>query len=214
MIGFVIVLILIFTPIFKGMNGLDYLDNLYNSISKGSAYYIPEVREKSNAFADTSIHMTVSLEDQTQAIKTAPLFQTAGAHVVVTDNRLELTANLGKILGNALEDADAMYHNQGDKISGKYGYEEKRVLFHWWKAFNLLEKELKKQKKFKEADMVSLVSKKAVETAYNYYEIEPQGIMDRLGIVIFSLVFYVVYTLWYGFAIMFLFEGWGMRLAH
>jgi hypothetical protein len=24
-----------------------------------------------------------------------------------------------------------------------------------------------------------------------------------------SLVFYVVYTLWYGFAIMYMFEGWG-----
>ncbi len=35
-----------------------------------------------------------------------------------------------------------------------------------------------------------------------------------LGIVIFSLIFYVVYTLWYGFAIMFMFEGWGMRLEH
>jgi hypothetical protein len=44
LIAFVIVLILFFSPIFHGKNGLDYLDNLYNSISKGSAYYIPEVR--------------------------------------------------------------------------------------------------------------------------------------------------------------------------
>jgi hypothetical protein len=38
--------------------------------------------------------------------------------------------------------------------------------------------------------------------------------MDRLGVVVFSLVFYVIYTLWYGFAIMFIFEGWGMQLEH
>ena len=62
--------------------------------------------------------------------------------------------------------------------------------------------------------MVAAVNQKAVETAYNYYRIEPQNISDRYGIVIFSLVFYVAYTLWYGFAIMFLFEGWGMRLEH
>ena len=43
---------------------------------------------------------------------------------------------------------------------------------------------------------------------------EPQSIMDRLGVVIFSLVFYVIYTLWYGFAILFMFEGWGMKLEH
>jgi len=213
-IAFVIVLIIFFSPIFEGKNGLDYLDNLYNSISKGSAYYIPQVKEKSDAFTGNSIQVTFTLADQKQAQETLPLFQAAGAHVAAAENRLELTGDLGKILGNALEDADAMYHNQGEKVSGKYGYEEKRVLFHWWKAFQSLEKELKKQKKFKEADMVGTVSKKAVETAYNYYEIDPQGILDRLGIVIFSLVFYVVYTLWYGFAIMFMFEGWGMRLEH
>jgi hypothetical protein len=33
-------------------------------------------------------------------------------------------------------------------------------------------------------------------------------------VVIFSLIFYVVYTLWYGFAIMFLFEGWGLQLEN
>jgi hypothetical protein len=27
-------------------------------------------------------------------------------------------------------------------------------------------------------------------------------------------VFYVFYTLWFGFSIMWLFEGWGMRLEH
>jgi len=56
--------------------------------------------------------------------------------------------------------------------------------------------------------------KKVVETSYNYYTIEPQKITDKMGIVIFSLVFYVVYTLWYGFSILFMFEGWGLRLEH
>jgi hypothetical protein len=53
-----------------------------------------------------------------------------------------------------------------------------------------------------------------VETSYNYYLIEPQKISDRAFIVLFSLVFYVIYTVWYGFAIMFMFEGWGMELEH
>lgn len=77
-----------------------------------------------------------------------------------------------------------------------------------------MEKELKNQKKFKEAKIVSTIKKKAVETSYNYFQIQPQRISDRYGIVIFSLIFYVLYTLWYGFSIMFLFEGWGLRLEH
>ena len=43
LVSFIIVLVIFFMPVFEGKNGLDYLDNLYNSISKGSAYYIPKV---------------------------------------------------------------------------------------------------------------------------------------------------------------------------
>jgi hypothetical protein len=99
-------------------------------------------------------------------------------------------------------------------VAGKYGYEEKRVLYHWWKAFEEMDKSLKKQKRFKEAKIVSLVEKKAIESSYNYYKVEPQSIGDRWGTVVFSLIFYVVYTLWYGFAILFMFEGWGLKLGH
>jgi hypothetical protein len=88
------------------------------------------------------------------------------------------------------------------------------ALYNWWQVLKGTEKNLKKQNRFKEAGVVDLIVKKAIETSYNYYQIEPQKITDRLGIVILSLVFYVVYTVWYGFAIMFLFEGWGLRLEH
>ena len=42
MILFSIVLVAMFMPLFNGQNGLQTMDNLYNSISKGSAYYIPK----------------------------------------------------------------------------------------------------------------------------------------------------------------------------
>ena len=58
------------------------------------------------------------------------------------------------------------------------------------------------------------MNKKAIECSYNYFGIEAKKISDSVGIVTFSLVFYVGYTLWYGFAVMFMFEGWGMRLEH
>jgi len=99
-------------------------------------------------------------------------------------------------------------------LAGKYGYEEKRVLYNWWKACAEMDRDLSKQKKFKEAKAVVLMQKKAIECSYNYYKIEPQNIGDRWGTVTFSLLFYVIYTLWYGFAILFMFEGWGLRLGH
>jgi hypothetical protein len=214
LIAFIIVLIIMFSPIFKGKNGLDYLDNLYNSISKGSAYYIPKVKKEAAPFKGKSIDVTLSMVSQKEAEQTALLFKAGGAEPIVQEAQLKVAGDLGRILENCLADADAMYHNDGKKVSSKYSYDEKLALYNWWQALHAMEKDLKKQKKFKEASIVALVVKKAVETSYNYYEIEPQKITDRLGIVIFSLVFYVVYTIWYGFAIMFMFEGWGMRLEH
>ena len=214
LLAFIIVLIILFMPVFKGQNGLEYLDSLYNSISKGSAYYIPKVKDESDGFKGNSISVTLAMADKNQAEQTAPLFKAGGANVTVKGAELKVTGDLGKLLENCLADADAMYKNEGQNVSKKYGYDERRVLYNWWKAAKAMDKDLKKQKLFKEAKIVALVVKKAVESSYNYYGIEPQKIADRLGVVIFSLVFYVVYTLWYGFAIMFMFEGWGMRLEH
>jgi len=214
LVGFVVVLILIFSPVFKGQNGLEYLDDLYNSISKGSAYYIPKVKKQTDAFSGKSVSVVIEMADEAQAQQTSSLFMKGGALVNVSGTRLEVEGDLGKILENCLADADSMYINDGQAISSKYGYSERQVLFNWWKALKAMDKDLKKQKEFEAAKTVALVVKKAVECSYNYYKVEPQKISDRVGVVFFSLVFYVVYTLWYGFAIMFMFEGWGLRLEH
>jgi hypothetical protein len=213
-IAFAVILIIMFSPIFKGQNALQYLDSLYNSISKGSAYYIPKVKEESDKLIGAEVSATLAMADPEQAKQTGLLFKMSGATAVATGLQLKVTGNLGKILESCLVDADAMYHNDGKKVSERYGYNERQALFNWWKAFKEMDKSLKNQKKFREAKIVSLVVNKAVESSYNYYKIEPQKISERFGVVIFSLIFYVVYTLWYGFAIMFMFEGWGLRLGH
>jgi len=214
MVVFIVVLIFIFMPIYKGHNGLDYLDALYNSISKGSAYYIPKLHKEAKEFQGHSVNVNLVMASNEQANQSRTLFEKSGAMTNVSGSTIQVAGDLGKILQNSLIDADLMYSNDGQNVSSKYGYDEKRVLFNWWNAFKAMDKDLKKQKLFKAAKIISTIKKKAVEPSYNYYKIAPQRITDRLGIVIFSLIFYVVYTLWYGFAIMFMFEGWGMRLEH
>jgi len=214
LIGFAVILIVIFSPVFEGQNGLKYLDNLYNSISKGSAYYIPKVKKEINTFAGTSVNVTIAMSDDGQAQQTAALLMKGDALVNVSGTQLKIEGDLAKILSNCLADADSMYFNDGQTVAAKYGYNERQVLYNWWQALKALNKNLTKQKQFKAASAVDTVATKAVETSYNYYRIEPQKISDRFFIVFFSLVFYVIYTLWYGFAIMFMFEGWGLKLEH
>jgi hypothetical protein len=213
-IGFVVVLGIFFAPIWNGQDSLQRLDTLYNSISKGSAYYIPKVKEEADTLKGKKVNLTLELADGEQAEQAALLLEAGEAQVALAGARLNVEGDLGKILANCLSDADAMYHNDGQQVSAKYHYNERLALYNWWQVLKGTEKNLKKQNRFEEAKVVDLIVKKAIETSYNYYQIEPQKISDRLGIVILSLLFYVVYTVWYGFAIMFLFEGWGLRLEH
>ncbi|MHC4564891.1 MAG: hypothetical protein ACYTE3_03945 [Planctomycetota bacterium] len=208
------VLVLMFLPILRGQNALEYLDELYNSISKGSAYYIPAMREEADSYKGSSITASLEMDSDKVAEQTAVLYQKAGAEASPSGTKLIIKGDLGSILDNCLEDSEVMYNNNAEKVREKYGYDGRQALYNWWYSFKALDKDLARQKLFKEAKAVALVKKKAIETSYNYYGVRPQKITDRLGIVIFSLAFYVIYTLWYGYAIMFILEGLGLRLDH
>jgi hypothetical protein len=211
--GFAVILGVLFSPVFGGHNGLNFLDSLYNAISKGSAYYLPDVTEKAGAVSDTDITVSLQLAEGVMA-QAEILFEKSGADAVPFDGRLTVSGNLGKIFGSCLTDAENMYNNDGSAVRAKYGMEEKQALYTWHTAFKAMEKDLNRQKKFKEAKVVGIVVDKAVDLSYNYYGIEAGKISDSPGVVVLSLVFYVVYTLWFGFAILFLFEGVGMQLEH
>lgn len=219
MVAFLVVLVIIFSPVFPGpndrnQNGLNYLDGLYNSISKGSAYYIPDLKKKAAKQSGNVITASVEMKDEKQAKETASLFKKSGATVEVTDKVIKVNGDLGSILTNSLEDSDEMFHNRGEGVKAKYGMDERLSQYNWWMALKALTKDLNKQKKFAEAKFIGDINKRAVECAYNYYGVDPQNIGDKWGFVLFSLAFYVFYTMWYGYSILFMFEGWGLKLEH
>jgi hypothetical protein len=203
-----------FSPVFGGQNGLNYLDGLYNSISKGSAYYIPDLKIKAAKQSGNAITASVVMKDEKQAMETAPLFLKSGAMVNITGSEIKVSGDLGSILTNCLEDSDQMFNNKGEAVKDKYKMDERLSMYNWWMALKALTKDLNKQKKFAETKFIGDINKRAVECSYNYYKVTPENISAKWGLVVFSLVFYVVYTMWYGFAILFMFEGWGLKLEH
>ena len=90
LIAFVIVLVIIFMPVFGGKNGLDYLDNLYNAISKASAYYIPDLMEEGESFKGKKIEAVLKLKDEDEAAHAAILFSAAGAEAVPKGSELKI----------------------------------------------------------------------------------------------------------------------------
>jgi hypothetical protein len=212
--AFVVVLVLMFLPILDGRNALNYMDSLYNSISKGSAYMIPDLEGALGEFAGRTVEMTLAFEGPEKSELAALLLERNGADVGSGESELRVKADLGRILVGCLDDSDELFRNNGANVEAKYGRDGKDVLFGWWVTLKAVDKELTKQKRFAEAGFVTAVKKKAVECAYNYRGIAPRKISDNIGVVLFSLVFYVVYTVWYGYAIILIFEGCGLRTSH
>jgi len=214
MVSFAVVLVILFVPVLNGQNPMEYMDNLYNSISKGSAYYIPKVKDTVRAYQDDAVDVTLALADDRQAARLQRLLAAQEMTVSSSGSQVAVHGDLKALLLQILEDSDIMYVNDAERIVAKYGYDERLVLFDWWSTLKAMEYELNKQKRFNAANLVAVVQSKAVETSYNYYGIKAENIADKIGIVLVSLAFYVIYTLWYGFGIMYLFEGWGMNLGH
>lgn len=211
-------LAVIFMPVFPGakakVNGLDYMDNLFNMISKGSSYFIPKAMKDSDRFAGKMIDVKVALKTDEQATETVKIMEVIGAQAAVSGKEVVIKGDMGEMLKSSLADADFMFKNDGKPVADKYGIPEKNVMFAWHTVFGAIGKALTKQEKFDEAKPFANVQKKALEPAFNYYGVEAKKWNENLALIIFALAFYVAYTLWYGFGLMWIFEGLGLKIGH
>ncbi len=207
-ISFFVVLSLVVIPLFSKKNGLDYADDLFNKLAKGSSYFIPTLLQKNEENKGKPFRVTLVVEkDSDQIIR---LCTAAGAQARPQGTALVLEGDLGKILERALVDADHTFRNDGAEVAGRYGLDAKAVMKTWWTILTKTERFFKKNLLIAQSEAVSEVVRKAIEPAYNFYGTEPQNVSDKGGVMAFLLVFYVVYTLWWGYAILFLFEGLGL----
>ena len=212
--SFLAVLALIFTPVFgNGMNGLDYADDLFNKLSKGSSYFVPKLQKSVQGYAGKPFAAEVSLEKPETAALAANLFTAAGATAKAEGTKLTVSGDLGAVLTVVLRDSDEMYRNDGKAVANRYGVKEKDALRGWWTSFSAIDKYLKKNGKIEDAKIISDVMKKGVETAYNYYGIPAEKVADKWVLMTALLVFYVIYTLWWGFAIFYIFDGIGLTMT-
>jgi hypothetical protein len=211
-VTFLGVLMTIFSPVFGGKNGLEFADESFNRLAKGSSYFIPKVRQSVAGVSGKPISVAFKMEGGDEAARAAALLNSSGLKAGASGAEVSAEGDLGALLTAALDDADSMYHNNGGQLREKYGLDEKKALKDWWLTLGKMEKALKKKKQFEEASLISLVLKKAVEPAYNFYHTEPERVSDHAGMMSGLLVFYVAYTMWWGYAIFYLFDGIGLSM--
>ena len=212
-VSFLVVLAIMFMPLFGGRNAFEASDRLFNSIAKGSTYFIPRVSKENQEYIGKQIDVTISLDNAEMVRRASRLFFNAGATVTEGEkNQLKVQGDLGKILQLTIQHADAVFHNHGDELAQQYGYHQKEILYAWHRSLKAMNKSLTKQENFKEAAWIEEVLKRTVEVAYNFFKIEPRSAGSAAVPLSFALIFYVVYTMWWGYAILFMFEGMGLQM--
>lgn len=210
-IGFLGLFLLILSPVFgDGKNGLEYADDLFNKLSKGSSYFIPKLSKTIESFKGKQFNVTVKYNSADEAQRAAKLFTTSGANVEQKDNSLVIQGDLGNILTIIVRDSDLMYKNKGEEVRNIYGYDEKKALKDWWVSLDQISKTFKANKLFEESKILEEINKKAVEPAYNFYKIEAVKVSEKALIMVILLAGYVIYTIWWGYSMYHLFEGIGL----
>ena len=214
-LSFIGVLMLIFSPVFgEGKNGLEYSDALFNKLAKGSSYFIPELTASLKEVQGKDIGgTTIRMENADAASNAAKILTRAHMNVVVKGSELTINGDLAKELGNVLDDSSAMYYNKGSEISQKYGMDEKEVMSIWWGVLKRTAKEFQKTNRVEQSDVILEVMKKGIEPAFNFYNVEPQKVSDKSLTVTGLLLFYILYTMWWGYAIFYLFDGLGLSMT-
>jgi len=214
LLSFVLCYVGMMSPNFgNGRNGLQYADDMFNSLSKGSAYLIEEAQKVADGQMGKSINLTIKASSPEDADKWSKLYTTAGAAVTVKESSLTIDGDYGKILGAVVADSDFMYHNDSKSLEKKYGYDGREATYNWNSSLKKIDSALKAKSQFQEEFDLVKVQQKALEPAYNYYGVEIKKVSENKLSLAFLLCFYLIYTVWYGFGLYYFFDGLGIVVA-
>ncbi len=199
----------------NGRNGLEFADDMFNSISKGSVQdVIQSELKKVDKYQGTNIDVTVKAKNEKEADMWSKLYvKVEGTEVAVNKETLKIKGDLGKILAAITVDCDAMYNNNGDALKQQYGLDPREATYGWYNSTKQITKALDKQEAFKESLAIQGIQKKVIEPSYNYFGVEAKQVKENTGVMTFMMVFYLIYTLWYGFSIYYLCQGLGITMS-
>ena len=164
------------------------------------------------AMAGKSFKLELSLKSAPEAEAAAAQFAAAGLAATATGQVVQLGGDIGKMLTVVLQDAEAGFRNDEGALQQRYGQPARVVLANWWKMMSRIDKSRKLEKRVPEAKAVTEVMKKGIEPAHNYFGIESEQVSNMVTEMLGLLAFYVIYTVWWGYAIMKLMEGFGLVL--
>ena len=219
MLSFLVVFFILLTPVMhdehgKPLTGLQFADNVFNELSKGSSYFIPTLREELKSVEGKIVDLKVKLKKAALAPLACEVLKKAGAEASVENDTVSFKGDLGMILASAVNDSDLLYQNNDKAVSERYqGAKALDVSAAWWQVLSPCIKLLQKNGKIAEAKTLDQVIRRGIETGHNFFGVEPTKVKDHILLLACMLIFYIIYTLWYGFSIFELFEGIGLAMT-
>lgn len=227
LLSFLVVFVLFFMPVFppqegggQKTNGLVYADHLFNTLSKGSSNFFDATLQRPdsidklvNDLKGTAVDIEVPFKDASQVETAGKLAAGSGLEASVSGSTLKLKGELYPLLKAVVDDSLSTYNNNLDEVAARHGGSEgKAVMKAWWHLLSGMIQPMQKAGLNDQATVVKTVVSKGIEPSYNFYGITPLRVVDNIPLVAGFLIFYVVYTMWYGFAIFELFEGIGLTM--
>jgi len=233
MVSFCIVFALIMSPLFKDQNGnpqtgLEFADEFFNKLSKNSSDYFDQVKESAAKQKGKTLAVVAPIakpdpKDEPDAAKAqakanqdaqdiAKALQATGAQVDVKDNVLTVKGDLGAMLDYTAAKAQFAFGLVGAEAEKPENQALRKNLKNIWKGYLAMIKPLQKDGKVAEAKALDNVMKKGIEPAYNFYGIVGEPVSKNIFLLAFLLAFYVVYTMWYGYGIFYMFDGIGLSM--
>lgn len=228
MVSFLGIFFLIMSPVFHGKNGLEFSDDFFDKLAKNSSDYFDTVKAASAKMKGKQLAVTATISKpdpkdvpdpakaqeraNADAQTAAKALTAAGAQVEVKDNVLNVKCDLGALMEFSAAKAEAVFHVHEEVANAPENVANRKLTKDIWKAMGAMIKPLQRDGKVTEAKALDTVMRKALEPAYNFYGIDGEPVSKNAVMLAFLLVFYVVYTLWYGYSIFFMFEGIGMSM--
>jgi hypothetical protein len=193
-------------------SGLERVDQLFNQLAKNSTYFIPDAMKLAQKFEGTTVDFGIHSRWPGDDARMARIFQVnLFSAVLLGDGRVRIKGDLGQMGLAALVDARLLFKGQESDLRAKYGVNGKEAVYYWWVAFDGLTRRFIQENRSSEADFTRFLTTRALEPAYNFAGIETRAIAENIWTIAFFLGFYLLYTLLYGFSILFLFEGLGIH---
>lgn len=198
-------------PLAGHRTGIQLADELFSQFSKDSAYHIPSALKMAERFKGVEIDISFNPRWPGADRSLTKIMGTLRISAYpIGDGRVRIRGDLGLLGISAATDADLFFKGDEKTLEGKYGLPGRDVIYYWWTAFDNLVRRYVQLNRASEADFAKFMTTRVLEPSYNFAGITPRKVTEETGTISFLLLIYLAYTLWYGFSILYLFEGLGI----